>query len=226
MSRHLAFFPVDTALAAAEELRQDFAQRFTALLTGWQAETPTLSGALIYAHHQVPLGLLISRAHRLLTTLAKNKAGRNALAVEIYKRGGPVLTFAAPWEDAQHDPVLVPRIEAVQALLRANETKGKETAVNFLYDMREEAWVLGKAGFLGTGRAEYMASLVEKTRLWDEDTELDATQRREKAREIAHILLETCDIAVLASEESSKERLATEPLLFARFLATGGREAR
>jgi CRISPR/Cas system-associated protein Cas10 (large subunit of type III CRISPR-Cas system) len=208
---------METALDAAEELRQKFAQRFTDWLNedsnGQRKlneaglEPPTLSASLIYAHHQVPLGALIHRGHTLLTDKAKKEAGRNALAVEVRTRGGPTLTFAHRWED-QAGVCLKARIEEVVRLLRE-----KGVASRFLYRMREEAGLLGPRGPLAKVELEqrkaYVASLAEKTRL-AEPTE---------AQLVAEKVLALC-------EHSGRDRFTTDPLILARFLATGGREER
>jgi molybdopterin converting factor small subunit len=206
---------METALDAAEELRQKFAKRFTDWLNEDSyrqrklneagIEPPTLSGSLIYAHHQVPLGALIHRGHTLLTDKAKKEAGRNALAVEVRTRGGPTLTFAHRWED-QAGVCLKARIEEVVLLLRE-----KGVASRFLYRMREEAELLGPCGPFKTPeqRVRYIASLAEKTRLAEPA----------EAQEVAEKVLALC-------EHSGKNSFTTDPLILARFLATGGREER
>jgi CRISPR-associated protein Cmr2 len=211
----LALFPVETALEAAEELRQTFAKKFSTWFEKKQdrksklekagVEPPTLSGSIIYAHHQAPLGALIHRGHVLLSEWAKGRAGRNALAVEVRNRGGATLTFAARWKDEKNRD-LKTRIDAVVNLLKA-----KGVASRFLYSLRENAELLGESGPIAAEeqREKYVASLAEKTRL------ADATD----AVQVARVVLALCG-------KPHTERLSTEPLIFARFLYAGGREER
>lgn len=211
----LAFFPVETALPAAEALRLAFQKQFAdwlekkpdrgAILNKAGVQPPTLSGSIVYAHHQAPLGALIHRGHVLLKQEAKGRAGRNALAVEVRGRAGARLTFAARWVD-DAGSALVKRIDAVVHLL-----KNKEVASGFLYSLRENAELLGMQGpFTNAGQREgYIASLAKKTRLTTAETGIDVAQK----------VLALCG-------EPGPECLATDPLIFARFLHTGGREER
>lgn len=211
----LALFPVEGVLNAADELRRTFEKRFStwleekperkSRLEKASIEPPTLSGSIIYAHHQSPLGALIHRGHVLLSEWAKRRAGRNALAVEVHNRGGATLTFAAKWKDEKRGDLRT-RIEAVVNLLQA-----RGVASRFLYSLRENAELMGRSGPIATDeqREKYIAKLAEKTRLVEA---ADAVQ-------VARTILALCD-------EPYPERLSTEPLIFARFLYTGGREER
>jgi CRISPR-associated protein Cmr2 len=210
----LALLPVGTALCAADALRRRFADIFADWLGSIGADReaipagpPTLSGALIYAHHQAPLGGLIVRGHRLLTQEAKARVGRNALAVEVRTRSGPSLSFAMKWEDPGGRS-LVARIDRVMTLLRQ-----REVASGFLYDLRNRADLLGGRGpFAAHGghRLDYLASLAEKSRL----------ARKDEASSVAEELLALC------GPPPEDGPLAVDALLFARFLAGGGREER
>lgn len=48
----------------------------------------SISGAIVIAHHKQPLREVLRDAHALLDGVAKEKAGRNALAVRLKKRSG------------------------------------------------------------------------------------------------------------------------------------------
>lgn len=68
---------------------------------GKGAQGISLSGAIVIAHHKAPLREVIQAAHRLLDGTAKDRAGRNALAIRLSKRSGGDRDFFFKW-DAQN----------------------------------------------------------------------------------------------------------------------------
>ena len=88
----LALLPLENATAAAASLRHSYLESFADILP--QA---TISGAIVYAHFTTPLTEVYHEAQRLLK-VAKDKTGRDSLAVTIWKSAGKVLTWSAPWE--------------------------------------------------------------------------------------------------------------------------------
>lgn len=59
----------------------------------------SLSGAIIIAHHKTPLKEVISQAHEVLDGVAKEKSGRNSLAIRLDKRSGGARDMWFKWED-------------------------------------------------------------------------------------------------------------------------------
>ena len=55
----------------------------------------------------MPLGRVLHDAHDLLDTVAKDGAGRDAVAVRVWKPGGMALEWAQPWEIALDGKELV-----------------------------------------------------------------------------------------------------------------------
>lgn len=243
----LALFPVDAAVAAAEELRRTFGGLFGDWLATFPAEesadvvSPTLSGALVYAHHQTPLGRVVERGQYLLKHEAKEHAGRDAVAVEVRTRAGETLGFAARWVDGA-GVSFAHRLDAVVKSLT-----GRQVASRFLYELQGFADVMGARG--GTAEREpsraaagqdaegrddsercavlvepedrqaFVKSLAEKTRLAE----------AEEASEIAARLLALARVEGRAGggrPAGQSPAFDLRPLLFARFLATGGREER
>lgn len=116
----LAFLPCETALDALADLHKVWTDRmgalnrlassdqrsqatknnmFTDQMNGSEYLAPTISGALLYAHADTPLSVLVHRIHELLDEEAKNERdGRDAFAVEVWTNNGPKLTFARHWE--------------------------------------------------------------------------------------------------------------------------------
>lgn len=97
----LAFMPLEDALPAAAELRQAYLKAFDLEL---RAELPelrkraTISAAIVYAHHKTPLQRVLGAAHDMLDRVAKDRTGRDALAIKVWKGAGAVVEWAAPWD--------------------------------------------------------------------------------------------------------------------------------
>ncbi|MBU0551258.1 type III-B CRISPR-associated protein Cas10/Cmr2 [Myxococcota bacterium] len=108
--------PLHTALACADQLRQDFndamLEAFPNDVLGGLA-LPTLSVGLAFVHHLTPM----SRARKLAKEAekaAKEKAGRNALAIVMDKRSGRELMIYGQWASG-----LLERLDHLCVLLRA-----------------------------------------------------------------------------------------------------------
>lgn len=128
----LALLPVDSALQTAIELRTAYLRSFAG--SGVEAGKGTISGAIVYAHFTTPLTAVYREAHRLLDDVAKEKTGRDSLAVAVWKGAGPVLTWSAPWEvvtDGRTN-VFVDLVEAFQG----NDRRQKEFNSSFFYNLR------------------------------------------------------------------------------------------
>lgn len=99
----IALLPVPQALPCALALRRHYTECF--------AETTvasTLSGAVHFANHKLPLTHNLRNAHLLLDEVAKDARGRDAIAVQVTSRGGELIRWAQPWDVALdgHDLVL------------------------------------------------------------------------------------------------------------------------
>jgi len=93
----LAILPLEYALQCANALRTHYMGSFDKEIS------TTLSGAIEYAHIKMPLGKVLGDAHHLLDDIAKNKTGRDAIAVRVWKPGGQHLQWAMPWKQALDD---------------------------------------------------------------------------------------------------------------------------
>lgn len=91
----LAFLPLHTALECADAL----AKRFQTLLSNFKDKTdrsPTLSVGIAIVHHLEPLSDALDLA-RAAEKKAKGVAGKNALAINLSKRGGADRIIAGSW---------------------------------------------------------------------------------------------------------------------------------
>jgi CRISPR-associated protein Cmr2 len=101
----MALLPLEYALNCAKDLRQLYLDSFA----DYSDINTTLSGAIEYAHIRMPLGKVLSDAHHLLDKIAKDKTGRDAIAIRVWKPGGQHLEWAMPWEkalDAQGEVII------------------------------------------------------------------------------------------------------------------------
>lgn len=113
-----AVLPLSRAFEAADQIRQAYGMPFITLdkIGGIQAldketsgQNPifpmpgkgkriSISGAVLICHHKQPLRGALEEAHRLLDQAAKEKQGRNAVAVRLKKRSGQSRDFAVNWD--------------------------------------------------------------------------------------------------------------------------------
>ena len=94
------------ALEVVARLRKHYLNEFEPL-QGLVAAGPrfTVSAAVLFAHPGHPAGLLFHDVEELLDEIAKDKMGRNALAIRLAKRSGPPVDVAFKWdEEGEHVP--------------------------------------------------------------------------------------------------------------------------
>jgi CRISPR-associated protein Cmr2 len=187
----LAMVSVETVLDLAIQLRERYVDSFKRVLGETRFANlekkrvrPSISAAVVLAHYYTPLQGVVRYAHELLDGHAKEKSGRDSIAIGVWKRSGPDLVWSAPWE------VLYERGEGEPVTLfdRLNvHMEGEEeVSSHFLYkvsgeldgtgrftDDPEENWELmvkliaadfvrikGKGGPVNVERAERMAEAL------------------------------------------------------------------
>lgn len=134
----LAMLPVNTAIACAKELSEEFRHKIKG----------TLSAGVAIVHYREPL-LVSLQAARDAEKAAKN-GGRNALAVALHTRGGAPLTVVQKWDTLRwHD--------LQQAFEQKQITRG------LAYELRELAreWPEGLAGAALQAEARRIAGRKE-----------------------------------------------------------------
>ena len=95
----LAVLPLEDALPCALKIRECYEAIFAEDKDRLGVET-SISAAIEFAHMNMPLTKVLSDAHRLLDDVAKDRCGRDSLAVRVWKPGGKALEWAMPWEAA------------------------------------------------------------------------------------------------------------------------------
>lgn len=94
----LAVLPTDDALACALEIRETY-QAIFAEYESIDLNT-SISAAIEFAHIRMPLTKILRNSHYLLDDIAKERCGRDSIAVRVWKPGGKALQWAMPWQEA------------------------------------------------------------------------------------------------------------------------------
>jgi CRISPR-associated protein Cmr2 len=105
----LAYLPLHTAIQCISDLNdkfREFVGDFSYQVNG-EPRSPTLSGALVIAHHLTPLSDVLDTG-RKAEKMAKGIPGKNALVIVSSKRGGVERTASARMGDLlERMPVLI-----------------------------------------------------------------------------------------------------------------------
>ncbi|MEX1028030.1 MAG: type III-B CRISPR-associated protein Cas10/Cmr2 [Candidatus Paceibacterota bacterium] len=89
----LAIVPADSALLAADELRARYANAFREV----PSNVATISASVVYAHWRYPLRQVLHTAHHLLDDVAKDRTGRDSLAIGVILGSGLNAVWSVPW---------------------------------------------------------------------------------------------------------------------------------
>lgn len=224
----LAILPMEDALGCATALQGLFAAAFRENdLAG------TISGAVLYAHVKTPLTHVLQRSHWLLDECAKERCGRDSLAVEVLRHGGESLAWSAPWQKAKaRAGLLAP--EALAEVLAAHEQRAEGFSSGFLYRLRSlfdriqprggDGPSLGEEDLTRLVLADYVDSLQGR------GAGSNLPEKADLHREVED-LLSLCRSwrrVSTASDEATYERekaYCADGALLARFLARKGAEA-
>ena len=143
----LALIPIEDALPCAVALREHYLEAFKQQgfdVTG-NPKKASISAAVIYAHMKLPLTAVLKDSHRLLDDVAKEKTGRDAIAVRVWKPGGIQLTWAMKWDDADG---AAQKLEELAQQFRQAEEGAPGHASKPLFRIRERLEMLnGGEGF-------------------------------------------------------------------------------
>jgi CRISPR-associated protein Cmr2 len=125
----VALLPITKALAAVNKLRKAYNQKMGKLLTN-----PTMSAGIALVHHLSPLGLALQAA-REAESAAKQRFGRNAVAVALRKRSGEAMLVGASWAKEGQETVIA--LEEIYGAFVA-----KELSASIGYTLLEESYFL------------------------------------------------------------------------------------
>ncbi len=102
----LAMLPVDTAIDAAHDIRALYDEAFAEAAgeSGGKALPATMSAAIVFAHFKVPLRQVMRVAEHQLDEVAKERNGRDSLALCALKPGGVACEWVSCWSDGKREP--------------------------------------------------------------------------------------------------------------------------
>lgn len=198
----LALLPLEKALSCAAAIRASYEEAFT---KGGKKAIPTsISAAILCVHAKIPLHNLLHKAHHVLDGIAKEKAGRDALAVTVIKPGGEQFTWFQKWNKALDETksVILETIAKEQRKLSDDPTFAR----GFFYRIREILQIV-----------EGVGSEEDKVELLAVEYRAGTDITQEKAKEIIRPLLKQCT--------TEKEGLSHDGALLVRFLAQKGETA-
>ena len=217
----LSVMPVNTVLQAAQELRELYRTPFLIKRADGSIEkctdsyTPqkderllihlgdasTISAAVVIAHHKEPLRSLITDAHHILDSEAKEKTGRDAIAISLRKRSGAEKVISMKWENIDGGSF----IDIFRKLIE-DLTEDKESSkLMYKIDENRIAFETLKEKGLDGSVTKFIESLIEKGK---RDKSLNDDEFKKVKAERAQRLN-----AIMSN------KLNTDGLMIARFLA-------
>lgn len=128
----MAILPMETALHCSDQIRLKFAELLSGSVTAGE-NAPSFSIGMTVVHQQAPLDQVRLLAQRAESS-AKNKAGRNALAVIQSKRSGSDIEVYGKWVSGTD---CVPMHERLQRLVNSYMRKELELSAGLGYELRQ-----------------------------------------------------------------------------------------
>jgi CRISPR-associated protein Cmr2 len=229
----LAMLPLDGALAAAAAARQAYREAFRA----GGISKATISAGLVFAHYRCAFSRVLAYAHELLDDVAKDGAGRDAIAMGVLKPGG----VACQWVQ-KFDPFIQNGSHCFEPLIKAYQKEanreGRGLSSSFLYNLRERfAELFAEKGAAHAGRNTGTAQTADApfddetlTRLFvaeylhgrlDKDP-AKANEQREAARQLMGQLIAVCWQA--DARCPNQRRFDLDGARLVKFLALDGKE--
>lgn len=205
----LALVTLENALQCALAIRTHYQQCFenTDIKT-------SISAAVIYTHINSPLKNILHESHELLDDIAKERAGRDAIAIRVYKGSGLFSQWARKWDEAVNNGQFI--IEDLMEKFKEKSKDEPQFSNGFFYKIRErfeliygkgnEETTLSDENVLDLMAMEYIQSLESKITI-------------EKAKEVIAPLMEQARNSAV-----STQRMTADAGLLIRFLAQKGIE--
>ena len=136
----MAMLPAEHAVDVAWELSQYYRSCFAGTAAEGKA---TISGAIVFAHHQYPLRKVLKTAHELLDDVAKDATGRDAIAIGIIQSSGLNACWSTPWAMFEKDSAKFQRRRTLTELVPqfGKEDSSSEMPnfnASFLYHLRTQ----------------------------------------------------------------------------------------
>jgi CRISPR-associated protein Cmr2 len=133
----MAYLPLHTALQCISDLNDEFSNHMNGFSfpENGKHRSPTLSGALVIAHHLTPLSEVLETARRAEQEAKNISSSKNMLAIILGKRSGAERTTSAKVGNL---------VERMQVLI--TYVKQKQISAGTAYELQNLHQQLGKAG--------------------------------------------------------------------------------
>ncbi len=109
----LAMLPLDNAILAAQQLRRSYEKSFNSALDNSKIQNhndviakATLSGGLVFANQRITKLAVLQEARYLLDDIAKEKNGRDSLAISVLTGSGRSVEWVSTWKQDDNDSEL------------------------------------------------------------------------------------------------------------------------
>ena len=198
----LAVLPINTALQCALAIRE----RYEAIFKESKRDlkiTTSISAAIEFAHIHMPLTKVLRDAHSLLDDVAKERCGRDSLAVRVWKPGGKALEWVMPWDRACEDHSGEKRLVIERLCESLNRDDPRHQFSNgFFYKLRERLELFNPPGGVEGSAAtspltkedavQLMAAEYVNSGLFDPEVGSDKHKQRLHAEAVVGPLLAQC----------------------------------
>ncbi|MDO9559802.1 MAG: type III-B CRISPR-associated protein Cas10/Cmr2 [Syntrophales bacterium] len=221
-----AFLPIGSVLSAAREIKDYYASAFrfigldrttTAIENEWtplpgklsvnlgMGKDISISAAILICHHKESLTQMIERAQQLLKEKAKEKAERNACAIELRKRHGGSRLFTRRWTENE-------TWDAFETIGKMTGEKRRQVSHSLLYRLEELRPGITAMMAHGVNVENNLRKFVAK-QLARSGIKSDAAVEEKIPEWLVHIIWD---------QTNKNEPFTPEGLLIAGFIGEGG----
>ncbi len=214
----LALLPLDKALDTAVAVHRLYRGSFDQ-----DTEDATVSAAIVFAHFHCTFSRVLASAHELLDDVAKDKTGRDSLAIRVLKPGGLTAEWSAPFD---HLMKARPGMPHLFAPLVENFGESKPLTSSLLYNLRERFKQLTDGDAARADRDQLLKLFTAEALIGKRDRD-DFKKLRDETTVAMNELLDVCK--VVQRNPETKECKPTGTFTFdgarlVKFLALDGKE--
>ncbi len=229
----LALVTLEHAIPCAVAVRKHYEDCFLKDKKEGVLET-SISAAIIYTHVNTPLNNVLHEAHELLDHIAKERAGRDAIAIRVYKGSGLAVEWAKKWKDAlaeDGNPAQPFYLDQVQKQFQKADKEDGQFSSKFFYKIRQRfAFIYGIPDGESSGMPYQFLSSDQGVDLMAAEFLQSAENNHltmDQAKEIIKPLMEQSRNAgaiPIISNGEKEDRITVDAALLVRFLAQKGIE--
>lgn len=175
----LALLPLDRALDAAGGSHRLYLDSFGADVSA------TVSAAIVFAHYRCTFSRVLACAHELLDGVAKDRTGRDSIAISVLKPGGVTCQWSTPFDHhMKASPHLFARL--------LDQFRARALTSSLLYNLRERFSQITEGDAAHIQREELLPLFTAEALIGKRDAGNAAAQRKE-AEALMHRLLDVCE---------------------------------